>query len=242
MSLDFFAGILLPIIGIIVITFLLIFKYDVVGIIPPLIVLLIFCVSFLIFGLIFINTGSFRINTVLKEFGVKYVGDGVYKKNEFKFTYGSIYEPYATEYTLHDIDDYDINLHYAAINLGIDIEKEALQEIYKYLINYAKETENNSSLSVTKLNKKIVFSYDYKNKEFNHTIISIKKTKDDEKNDDYDSLYVYSTLSLDHKIDDDEFDNNLLMLLFNQDMKDFYKKKSKDYDNITYTGKARLTR
>lgn len=212
--------IIIPILVILLGVYLIFRRDSIEGVVPVAVFFIVFGVAFLLFSLYFNKYGSTRIYNALKNYGVKYVDNQKYQKGSFEFTYDS-YGKDGTKYVLIDSDDYDFELHKTAINLAIDIDAESLQMIYEYLKSYSKETNQKSSVVIVKLNSKIELTYDYSNSVFKHTMYRVYDGSDEDPNEDYNKLYSYPELEIEHNVEDISFDSTLLKLLFKKELSDF---------------------
>lgn len=212
--------IIIPILVILLGVYLIFRRDSIEGVVPVAVFFIVFGVAFLLFSLYFNKYGSTRIYNALKDYGVKYVDNQKYQKGSFEFTYDS-YGKDGTKYVLIDSDDYDFELHKTAINLAIDIDAESLQMIYEYLKSYSKETNQKSSVVIVKLNSKIELTYDYSNSVFKHTMYRVYDGSDEDPNEDYNKLYSYPELEIEHNVEDISFDSTLLKLLFKKELSDF---------------------
>ena len=187
-------------------------------------------------GLLVISINGYKYGSysdLVTKYGMVHSGSeasGTYVKDNLVFNHRSFKEEYEDVYSITDYGDMNLNLHSKILDYFVNFKEGAIQLLVNHLKEYSEHYETNSEVTITLNHTRIEIIYHYRNNELNYKITVVKQyrwiTDDDdntikETNSKYNYRFVEPELRIKHYNDDyQEFDKELVDLIFNKDISD----------------------
>lgn len=200
-------------------------------------------------GLLIISINEYKYGSysdLVTKYGMTHSGseiNGTYVKDNLIFHHKSYKEDYEDEHQIEDSGEMNLNLHAKIIDNFMTFKEGSIPLIVNYLKDYADHYETNSEITIMNNHTKIKITYYYRNNSIDYRITVVKeyryiKDKNDntikETNTSYKTKYVEPYLKIKHYNEDyQEFDKELIDLLFDKKINDFVINKYNDV--IEYT-------
>ena len=200
-------------------------------------------------GLLIISINGYKYgmySDLVTKYGMTHSGteiNGSYVKGNLFFHHKSYKENYEDNHRIEDSGDFNLNLHAKILDNFISFKEGSVPIIVNYLKDYADHYEKDSEITIWNDHTKIEITYYYRSNFIKYNITVVKEYRyitDDEDNTvketnkDYNTKYVSPYLKIEHYNEDyQEFDKELIDLLFNQNIENFNVNKHDDV--IEYT-------
>lgn len=200
-------------------------------------------------GLLIISINGYKYGSysdLVTKYGMTHSGseiNGTYVKDNLIFHHKSYKEDYEDEHQIEDSGEMNLNLHAKIIDNFMTFKEGSIPLIVNYLKDYADHYETNSEITIMNNHTRIKITYYYRNNSIDYRITVVKEyryIKDEndntikETNTSYKTRYVEPYLKIKHYNEDyQEFDKELIDLLFDKKINDFVINKYNDV--IEYT-------